>query len=128
MGVSDYEQRSTVRCRFCGGSFFSWRAGDHGRCRVNAGHPLTPRPDVRTEDWVRRYRRIVAMRSDGMTLEAIGNEFGIGRERVRQILKRPPPVDARRSGRPAALLADIDVLMVAACPQAVVALDAIAAV
>lgn len=43
-----------------------------------------------------RYARIRAMADDGKTLEEIGAVFGISRERVRQVLDKPP----RKPGPP----------------------------
>lgn len=43
-----------------------------------------------------RYERIKAMADDGKTLDDIGTVFGISRERVRQVLAKPP----RKPGPP----------------------------
>lgn len=40
------------------------------------------------EQWRARRGRILAMRKSGSTLAAIGGEFGITRERVRQIVNK----------------------------------------
>lgn len=48
-----------------------------------------------------RNKRIIEMRRDGMTLAAIGREFGISRERVRQIVIRlnGPTADEAKAAR-----------------------------
>jgi DNA-binding CsgD family transcriptional regulator len=46
-----------------------------------------------------RERQIVSMRTDGKTLEAIGQTFSIGRERVRQIMLRHDRLTKRAARR-----------------------------
>lgn len=55
-------------------------------------------PNDTLEERRARYERIVAMRGNGMTLEAIGASFDppLTKQRVRQILEREP----QRNGRP----------------------------
>lgn len=115
--------RNYLRCIFCGRDIVWWREADHGRCRVNAGHAtndpsVDPRREAADREKAYRDRRVVQMRSDGMTLEAIGVEVGLSRERIRQILKRPHQMPRRRSAdnRQIARLAAVDVLAVAKAP------------
>jgi RNA polymerase sigma factor (sigma-70 family) len=44
-----------------------------------------------------RRKEMLEMRSQGKTLEEIGNKFGISRERVRQIIKKANGLKAQES-------------------------------
>lgn len=76
-------------------------------CRLNErGRSLPPRPGLKAKGRVpqRREREVLRLRLvEGLTLQEIGERFGIGDERVRQLLNRNfgltgkvPTVQARR--------------------------------
>jgi hypothetical protein len=58
---------------------------------------LPAKMDARTplDERARRYLEIRAMRTRGATLKEIGDRFGTTRERIRQILRRPPAATGR---------------------------------